>query len=666
MDILEVEKNFNKKFENLVNLLDGKNPFEILAYHKIREVGRQIQAFEEDELHYKKNELIQRIYCLDKVNWGEENITDQLIDEIDDLCESILNNKSTIDIMEKETEEGSGTIVANRYLISHKIHPQLFYAFSKHVTPYFFSGESLKNVDFFLKDIAYRETKFEPQKFAKMYEVGSELDYFKVEYSADICEVIKCKKNKSIVDLNIRNMEVLLPKNERDFYIYNPTLVIDNYFEILRLIYLNQPSNDNNKFNKDQMKMTEELTSKFLQQLLPNSKVYENVKYQARTGKEHKKNTCELDILLEYDKVLFICEVKGSRVFSGNIKENGGAFSDNKKKLLTEPRNQALRFYNELKKGTITIGEEEVNYDNYDNVIILNVTMEHLDTLALEVSQIAEDDKLFIWNICLSDLFQYTKLFKHPADFLKFLMERIRFVKIYNEKKFSVKIYDEFIFYGMYVTNTNFSKIIEELPSELNNQKLYNIHFGVEGFLSCSNEYIRDLYIEENQFLPPQYANYNSLLVDILNLTSIEDTRVFTQILLPLLEDNKNSFRVKEFLESRSNDIKNAKTHKAVAYLPALYLECSDTTCFVVCVGGKYGQRIPQALNKEFSIRFGRNKNIILLEISNENSISNVIFHKTTFGNKTFEKTEYKRKRKEYKVKTNNLIEDGIKNLSTE
>ena len=174
----------------------------------------------------------------------------------------------------------------------------------------------------------------------------------------------------------------------------------------------------------------EELVGKYIKNIIPASEVLTSNYYKIG------KKTCENDVLIMFDKYLFIIEVKSGSFTPDVAMNNMGSHLVSLKKLVEDADSQANRFMKELEKQKkLEIYESNIknsplkkviNMDDYNEIFKMAITLEGFNEIE------ARADKVGILNlnkdiiVCsLDDLKVYSDYFQNnPTQFLHYMTYR--------------------------------------------------------------------------------------------------------------------------------------------------------------------------------------------------------------------------------------------------
>lgn len=666
----------------LVELINQSNPFEVLtelytlySLSKIFTMQRKLSEIEDMNNEFnienkfrgeslKHFEFLQRIYHSDNITFGTKKVNPL---DVNEILNKLFINQS-IEKFKVNSDKFSPGMILNslRSTISYNIHPCLFTEYYSLVNQYMIKDDyKRQQVNELLQDIEDRVTKF---SFPMLNDTDNSVNteqYTIDPNNIDLSKFIQSSENE--INMNDVNIKPFLKKGS-DLYLFNSHVVIDNYYYMLRTQLLEKINA--NEFNDRQAHMTEELAAIFLKKLLPSSKLFSNVKYSTSTGAYKKKNTCELDILCEIDDVLLICEVKGSLLFQRDFQKDAVALEKNIQKLIIEPFEQSKRFYDELKSnGKVNIKgtDKQLNFPDYSQVYFINITMEHLDSVASNVER-EIGSKVPTINIPLSDLFQYSLLFEHQADFLNYLHQRVKFIE-----KHGIYIYDEFVHHGLYIAHNDYSVTFDNML-ESNNKITRdickdNIYIDIDEYRGISDDYITKLKFGDNcdfgvidstlEYIKPELPQRNER-IDIVNLildksekSNSTTARNTARKILLLSNSEELKFDIPNDMLRRITSYKKMKTMFNFPRM-ALQFDNDELWYTYMHIDSVLYSNINEQ-RKFFSVRINKIKDCVIFGIDDAGVICDVIFLKSDFGNNIFEKEEFELEKEQFEFMINQL-----------
>ncbi len=322
--------------------------------------------------------------------------------------------------------------------------------------------------------------------------------------------------------------------------------LLDNLDRII-LKDLYKKNKDNIELIKKKVASTcEELVGKYIKNIIPSSEVLISNYYKSN------KKICENDILITFDKYLFIIEVKSGSFTPDVAINNIDSHFDSLKKLVEEADSQTNRFMEELEnKRKLDIYESNnkqshkkktINVDDYKEVFKIAITLEGFNEIE------ARADKVGILNlnkdiiVCsLDDLKVYSDYFKNnPTQFLHYMVYR----RMATHTK-GINLNDELDHLGLYIEHNCYPMTANHL---MNGKRKIN-HILFEGVrekldLYYNRSYIGREYVVDKpvQEIPPrlnqiiEYSNNNpdlgliTCIGYLLDMSGIEKEKLFSNI----------------------------------------------------------------------------------------------------------------------------------------
>ena len=210
------------------------------------------------------------------------------------------------------------------------------------------------------------------------------------------------------------------------------------------------------KYQEHKANYLEEETLKIFKNTLPNSNIYQSLYYKI-DGQRY-----ELDGLVVYDSNILLIEAK-SGIYHKSARRGGiKRLEKNIYENIEFAFEQANRCRNYILNCNEIIFEDEkgneivnIKQDLYQNIFILNVTLEHFSELSIDLYQLRElnlyKSNEFPWSVTLSDLAIISEFIKFPTQFIHYILFRTRFNNVLN-KNDNIKLTYELDLLGLYLT----------------------------------------------------------------------------------------------------------------------------------------------------------------------------------------------------------------------
>ncbi len=275
----------------------------------------------------------------------------------------------------------------------------------------------------------------------------------------------KCFQNGQIKYFPINNTLIynkpLMLIND-EYYCFNPALIIYNLHTLLENIILNIiPLKKHQKnYYKKKGEYLEDKALKLFQNILPNCKIYKNLKYNKDD---------EVDGIVIYDNNIFIIEAKSNKFTEGAKKGDLNKIKRNTKDIVEKAYQQAIRTKRYiLSKDKVNFRDRKTNKvilriekNKIKNIYLINVTLEPLNNITTNLTSLKEfgfiQDEEWIWSVYINDLRIISEILDSPSEFLLYVDRRIRF-NDYPQIKFAeeIDIFGYFLSEGLYFYDINF------------------------------------------------------------------------------------------------------------------------------------------------------------------------------------------------------------------
>ena len=289
-----------------------------------------------------------------------------------------------------------------------------------------------------------------------------------------------------------------------------------------------------NEYASKKGKYLEIFTEKVIRKILKDAGIFYNIEYR-----ENKQDR-ECDLLVIYDQIILIIEIKG-RAFKDVSKKGAKQYlqqdlNDN----IYKAYEQATRMEEYLKKNknvTLRCGEKEkilLKIQNTDKFKIfkIGVTLENFRTYAVQYKEFIEDvgnDMVFFG---IGDLNFMSKYFRYQTEFIHYISQRIKINK-YIEKFY---LYDELYLFSEYKIN-NLQSILNNNTEikyyDFNRYKLFDTRFNTDSKENILKGRVNPLFdnlvkrIEEEKT-----PTYSLRILELLDLDYEAQEYIYTQIQL--------------------------------------------------------------------------------------------------------------------------------------
>lgn len=327
------------------------------------------------------------------------------------------------------------------------------------------------------------------------------------------------------------------------------------------------------KYNKYKSDYLENKTIELFKKVFPTADIYQSLYYNSLDGKR-----CELDGLIQYDNCILLIEAK-SGIFSksaknGGVKRLSNVLYDN----IEYAAYQAHRAKEYIDKTLNPIFEDNnkkvklrLNKSGFENIYLLNITMEHFAELSVNLKQLKslgfysiED---FPWSVSLSDLNVITDFIQFPNQFLHYIHFREKFsnkVMIQN----NYKHFHELDLFGFYLLEEN-EELTKYFVDDINENTFaynayckteHNINSKIADFSSIYNEYYNKKL--QGELIPQPKKRYNKEIYNMVQQLEEYSSqgKGYTNFVLKLLDlDNVKQNKIVEHIYSMILKTKKSK-----------------------------------------------------------------------------------------------------------
>lgn len=307
------------------------------------------------------------------------------------------------------------------------------------------------------------------------------------------------------------------------------------------------------KWSDIQKESSEKKVENVFKEILPGSTIYANNSYPI-VGES--RQYAENDLLVIYDNVLIVVEVKaGSFVYTAPIVDFE-AHIRSYKSLIENPNNQCARTVEYLEsKQVVELYDDDrrvkatIDMDNIEDIYMVSVTMDNINSFA------AKSEKLAFLNlqcnaisIAIDDLMVYRDYFEHPTQFFHFLNQR----RLATQNK-KIALNDELDHLGLYIEYNQYNIAVSEIPDDYS-------EIVFDGFRKDLDEYFNSLSYpgldlkKTTQNIPELFIK----IMDYLEENNIPRRVQMVKYLLDFASDAKNKFceQINHVLE-RQKQLKN-------------------------------------------------------------------------------------------------------------
>ena len=422
------------------------------------------------------------------------------------------------------------------------------------------SGFFVENYEFKIKDFLHFTKCIQVEYAVRMQELKKVLNSKYKEISQEILvenllELDFCMLNfneETFVEIKDKNaLKNVLKKfatneDEEKRFEDNPIYKINDTYiltSIVTLMYraksifemdIHKDKRLSNEYASKKGKYLEIFTENVIRRILKDAEIFYNIEYR-----ENKQDR-ECDLLVIYDQIILIIEIKG-RAFK-DISKKGA------KKYLQQDLNdniykayeQATRMEEYLKKKknvTLRCGEKEkvvLNIQNTDKFRIfkIGITLENFRTYAVQYKEFIEDvgnDMIFLG---IGDLNFMSKYFRYQTEFIYYIFQRIK-VNKYIEKFY---LYDELYLFSEYKINNLQSILNNEAEIkyyDFNRYKLFDTRFNTNWKENILKGRVNPLFDELIKRIEEEKTpTYSLRILELLDLDYEAQEYIYTQIQL--------------------------------------------------------------------------------------------------------------------------------------
>lgn len=337
-----------------------------------------------------------------------------------------------------------------------------------------------------------------------------------------------------VIDLPIFKRPFI--KIEGVSYCFDYSSLFDNFYRAIQKTVTR--IDKNYTWSDYQQEASEIMVENVFKTLLPNCETFASNYYPVKNS---LKQMAENDLIVIYDNVLFIVEVKaGSFVFTAPINDYNGHI-DAYKTLIEKADSQCNRTKIYLEKN-----EDAILYDSNKNpkpktkidmtkivkIYTMSVTIDNINEFAAKTEKLKflQLDSEAI-SISIDDLAVYRDYFDSPLQFLHFIEQR--YLAIQEPK---LNLNDELDHLGMYVTHNCYYMQTDVIPD------------GVNGFFMGYREDL-DYYFNTMQFphlkveKPKQYIPELILnIINYLDSSQIKNRSIIANYFLDFSSETKEEF----------------------------------------------------------------------------------------------------------------------------
>lgn len=319
------------------------------------------------------------------------------------------------------------------------------------------------------------------EEIAEAFSVGQyRINHKKIWNSSIMDSLSLCLGDNSIfingdycawpINNTLHKYRPLLKFND-EYYCFDYYNFVDNFYRTMYKAIISKDKQYAQIWQKIQKEVTENKVGELFDRIFSNAKIYRD-NYFFVNGE--KSSRSENDLIVIYNDVMFVIEVKAGNYTPDNPFVNFSSHRKTITDLIEKPDEQCIVVLHYLEKYKEIYDENNnlkclIDITNYNNIFCLSVTLENFN----EISSIIEKFENINFTkgnflISIDDLNIYADYFENnPYLFLDYLIYRSKGT---NYKKLYVN--DELDYLGLYLSYRDFN---EEIEYKIKEEKLENI-----------------------------------------------------------------------------------------------------------------------------------------------------------------------------------------------
>lgn len=333
-----------------------------------------------------------------------------------------------------------------------------------------------------------------------------------------------------IIDLPVLKRPFIEIDNK--YYCFDYYTFVDNFY---RAVQKNiQRLKPEYIWSDVQKEASEKMVAEIFSQILPGCIIYTD-NYYPQNGS--LKNTAENDIIVIYNDVMIIIEVKaGSFVYTAPFVDFESHIKSYKN-LIEKADHQCKRIYDYLnsESNPHLYNEDKSDKVNIDmnkirDIYMMAVTIDNINDLAAHAEKLSFLNlKCNAISICVDDLMVYRDYFDSPLLFLHFLKQRKQSSQIPQ-----LMTNDELDHLGLYIKYNCYFMNFKNMQE--------NSSLHIVGFREQLDEYFSKLYHPSLRPIKPKLniPDLYNLIIEYLTNSSIENKVEISNYLLDFSTDAKN------------------------------------------------------------------------------------------------------------------------------
>jgi hypothetical protein len=267
-----------------------------------------------------------------------------------------------------------------------------------------------------------------------------------------------------IIDLPIQKKPFI--RIEDEVYCFDYYSLFDNFYRVIQKTIKEYDPYYVDTWSKKQQYSSEKIVEDLFKKLLPGCSTYRDNYYSINTS---KKNYAENDIIVVYEDVLIIIEVKaGSFVFTPPITDYE-AHIKSFRTLVEKADHQCdrtLKYLQDNENAPILDSDKNqkvnINLKEFSGFYTFAVTVDNFNEFAAKAEKLSFLElKSNSISISIDDLFCYSEYFNSTLEFLHFIEQRKEATKNPN-----ISLNDELDHLGMYIEHNLYSKHADRVAKD--------------------------------------------------------------------------------------------------------------------------------------------------------------------------------------------------------
>ncbi|MFE5321661.1 YecA family protein [Paenibacillus sp. NPDC056579] len=337
-----------------------------------------------------------------------------------------------------------------------------------------------------------------------------------------------------ITDLPVHKKPFI--KIENTSYCFDYYSLFDNIYRVMQKTIRELKPSYVNDWSHIQQHASEVMVENLMKKLLPGCQTYRDNYYPKGNS---LKDCAENDILIVYDNVLLIVEVKaGSFVYTPAITDYD-AHVKSFKALIEKADYQCERTLNYIDSHPSALiydrernKKVDLNFSDFSDVFTVCVTVDNFNEFAAKAEKLSfiklGSDSI---SISIDDLRVYTDIFESPLNFLHYFKQRKKAVQTSQ-----LSLNDELDHLGLYLDRNMYTLDAEELESEA--------QFVAMGFREGIDNYFASLHNKKLNFEKPRQYIPNRIqeIIDYMSRNNVPQRHTFSTFLLDCDYPTRDSF----------------------------------------------------------------------------------------------------------------------------